>query len=93
MRRYRSRFQIVFQLLRALASHDQATVSKLMREVNMPYVRLIGLLNDLTTLGLVQKVPSAGDSSASFRLTQGGSELLSQYQKFKEFAERMGLRL
>lgn len=91
MGRYRNRFQIVFQLLHALANHDQATVSRLMREVNMPYVRLMRLLNDLVTLGLVERV--GDEASVAFRLTPGGNELLSQYRTFKEFAERMGLKL
>tara|TARA_R100000406_G_C3098382_1_gene121296 strand:- start:105 stop:356 length:252 start_codon:yes stop_codon:yes gene_type:complete len=66
-------------------------VTKLVRESNLSYKRLLGFINKLTQSNLINKVEVHGRSV--FIITEKGKVYLNEYKKFSNIAESFGLEL
>jgi len=89
-RTYRSTIGIILDILRIIKKHKCVTVSFLVRESNVPYVRLKPLLDKLKKGGyiIVKKT-----SQVDIALTEKGLKLLAQLELLKDTLGNIGIKI
>jgi len=88
MNRKRNKLLIVMDILETL-SRESIAPTRLAINVNMPYDRLINLLRELESKGLVKIVE--GDHSRTVVLTDKGLKLLEELRRIKNILSEYGL--
>jgi predicted transcriptional regulator len=81
----RNRTQIMAQILEL--SQSQIRGTELARKTNVPTSRCAGLLQALTSAGLIHKIEK------HWVITEKGRVYLDEYRKFYSLAESFGLEL
>ncbi len=93
MMSYRHQVRIVSDILLAVKEghEDGVGVAQLMRKANISYTRLIKILNELISVGLVEEIRD--ERSRRYRITYLGLEYLAEYERFSTFARNFGLEI
>jgi len=91
LKRYRSRIQIMADILRAIQRRGRARVTHILRDANLSHDRLKRYLAELEEKGLV--VRRAEGEHVVYGLTERGVRFLLEYEKVRRFAEAFGLEL
>lgn len=93
MMSYRHQVRIVSDVLLAVKDghEDGVGVAQLMRKANISYTRLIKILNELTSVGLVEEIRD--ERSRRYRITYLGLEYLAEYERFSTFVRTFGLEI
>ncbi|MEM3242372.1 MAG: winged helix-turn-helix domain-containing protein [Conexivisphaerales archaeon] len=87
----RSQIKIIVDILDTLEqSENGVKITGLVRKVNVPYVRLIELLDELLKKNFIELTEEAGNN---YKITKKGEILLSEYRRFSIFAQNLGLDL
>ncbi len=90
----RYRLAIIVDVLRSVSENPGGLkVSEIVRKANVPYTRLSEMLDDLEASGLITKVKGDDNNSAYYIITSKGTKFLKEYERFKRFAENMGIEL
>jgi len=88
--RKRSRLEIYKDILTALiredAEHPRPSLTRVANRVNMPYDRLVNILEVLNVAGLCEP------SDRAYRVSLKGAEFLTEYRRFSESINRLGIR-
>jgi len=66
-------------------------VTTLLRKANLPYSRLVRMLKDLVSSGLLEQ--SVQERGNRYKISEKGLRLLEAYSNFEEFARSFGLRI
>ncbi|ADM27432.1 conserved hypothetical protein [Ignisphaera aggregans DSM 17230] len=88
MNRKRNKLLIVMDILETL-SRESIAPTRLAIHVNMPYDRLINILRELESKGLIKIVD--GSHSRSVVLTDKGLKLLEELRRIKNILSEYGL--
>ena len=90
---YRNSYQITECVLDTVVCSEQhgIPITRLMRESNLPYSRMVKIIKKLTQSNLLVKIRVEGKQV--FVITEKGKLYLSEYKKFMGFAEDFGLEL
>ena len=93
MASYRKSSQIVVDLLTATDQSGQEGIktTHLLAKANLPYSRLAKFVENLTDVGLINKIEYNGKNT--FVITLKGRQYLESYEKFANFVESFGLGL
>lgn len=95
MGEYRTHMKIIGDILYTtrddLQYEDGATVTYLIRKVNIPHSRISRILKMLVSQGLLEQVKSEGASR--YKISQSGRDFLQAYYKFSKFADDFGLTI
>jgi len=91
MRKYRSRVQIMIDILEVIHERGKARPTHILYGANLSHDRLKKYLKELEENGLIQRVNM--ESYVVYRLTSKGLRLLREYDKIKRFAEAFGIEL
>ncbi len=86
-KRYRTQLGIAHDVLEALARDGPMSPTRLSTIANLPYDRLVDILNRLEKRGCV-----ARDEGGLYKITEKGYELLEKLRELKKIAESLGLR-
>jgi len=66
-------------------------ITTLLRKANLSYARLLRILHDLVSSGLLDEIPQ--ERGNRYKINARGLQFLQAYGAFEEFAESFGLRL
>jgi len=90
---YRNSTQIVADLLAATEQSGQEGIktTRLLSKANLPHSRLTKFVENLTGVGLINKIEYDGKNT--FVITPKGRQYLESYEKFSDFSESFGLDL
>jgi len=91
MRKYRSRVQIMVDILRVIHERGKARPTHILYGANLSHDRLKKYLKELETNGLIVKENMR--NYVVYRLTSKGYKLLKEYDKIRKFAEAFGIEL
>ncbi|MCD6509394.1 MAG: hypothetical protein J7L11_03265 [Thermoprotei archaeon] len=87
----RSRLRVMVDIMRAIrACSNEARITWIMRDANLPYDRLLNYLAELERRGLVIR---KSDNSDLYHLTKKGMKFLIEFEKVERFARVFGLEL
>ena len=91
--KYRTNMQIMTQVLDKMqdAGTQGLIISRLPQKANLSHDRLISLTEKLIGSGLITKLEYDGRNT--YVITEKGLVVLSEYQKFYDFASSFGLEL
>jgi len=89
-RRYRSHVGILLDILRTI-SEEEATVTKIIMNANLPYERLKPFLQKLLNEGYIEEVVES--ERKYYRITEQGLRLLNELKIIKRVFEKLGLPL
>ncbi|MBI2183494.1 MAG: transcriptional regulator [Thaumarchaeota archaeon] len=91
---YRTQMKIIADVLITVrdfgANEGGIGVTILLRKANVPYSRLVRILKDLVSSGLLEQ--SIVERGSRYKISQKGLHFLDGYEKFSEFAQSFGLR-
>lgn len=90
-RKYRSRIQIMADILKVIQDRRKARLTHILYGANLSYERLKKYLNELIQKGLVKEEKE--DNVNYYIITQRGIEFLKAYEKIKKFSEAFGIYL
>ncbi len=86
VKRARSRLKIIVDILDILEqSEDGIKITELVRKANVPYVKLTVFLAELLKKQLIE------NDAENYKITTKGAAFLSEYRKFSDFAQNLGL--
>ena len=91
---YRTQVKIIADVLSAANMHyedDGAGVTEILRKANLSYSRLVKMLKDLVSVGLLNETTNG--KVIKYKLSNKGQEFLEIYGKFEAVACSFGLRL
>ena len=92
---YRTQIRIIADVLTTArdfgAIEDGVGVTTLLRKANLPYSRLVRILKDLVSSGLLER--SIQERGNKYRISEKGLRLLEAYSNFEDFARSFGLRI
>jgi len=91
MRKYRSRVQIMIDILKVIHKRGKARPTHILYGANLSHDRLKKYLRELEENGLIIKEALGG--YVVYRLTSKGLRLLREYDKIRRFAEAFGIEL
>lgn len=95
MSTYRTHMRIVGDVLHTaddiLQYDDGATVTYLIRNANVSYLRIVKILDVLVSQGLLERVDA--DRARRYRTSTTGRKFLEEYRKFSKFSENFGLAI
>jgi len=88
---YRHKVRIVLDVLSAVKDgHEEGVgITKVMRMANLPYGRVVRVVEELVRVGLIEEIAGGG----KFRITPSGLKLLDEWERFAKFAEGFGLQV
>lgn len=89
-KKYRSTIGIIYDILKLLRDNGPATISQLIREANVPYVRLKPILEKLSKNGYVIIKKTA---QVDIAITRKGLNFLAQLDLLKKKMDDMGLNI
>lgn len=89
MRKYRSRIQIIVDILKVIHKRGKARPTHILYGANLSHDRLKKYLKELEENGLIIKEDLR--SYVVYRLTSKGLKLLREYDKIRRFAEAFGI--
>ncbi len=92
---YRTQVKIIADILSATREYEYdeqgAGVTTIIRKANLSHTRLIKMLRDLVSSGLLEQTTKGKVSK--YRISIKGEHFLREYHRFEEFATSFGLRL
>ncbi len=92
---YRTQVKIIADILSATKEYEYgekgAGVTMIIRKANLSHTRLIKILRDLVSSGLLE-ITFEGKIS-KYRISVKGEHFLREYERFEGFATSFGLRL
>jgi len=91
MRKYRSRVQIMIDILKVIHKKGKARPTHILYGANLSHDRLKKYLRELEENGLIIKEALGG--YVVYKLTSKGLRLLREYDKIRRFAEAFGIEL
>ena len=95
MAEYRTQMKIIGDILSTtrddLQDEDGATVTYLIRKVNISHSRISTILKTLVSQGLLEQADTQG--SNRYKISQSGREFLQAYHSFSKFADNFGLNI
>ena len=95
MAEYRTQLKIIGDILSTtrddLKDEDGATVTHLIRKVNISHSRISTILKTLVSQGLLEQADSQG--SNKYKISQSGREFLQAYNSFTQFTNNFGLNI
>lgn len=90
---YRTQMKIIADVLITTrdyaAEEDGVGITTILRKANVPYSRLVHILKELVSSGLLEQ--SLVQRGSRYRISQKGLSFLAGYEKFSEFAQSFGL--
>lgn len=94
MKGHRTHISIIADILDTVREYKYegkkgAIVTHLISRAHVPHTRLLSLLLELETSGLLYELPE----ESKYCISEKGMEFLKNYRQFKDFAEGFGLRL
>jgi len=92
---YRTQVKIIADILSVAGDPEYGNegvgITTILRKANLSYSRLIKILNDLVSSGLIEEFSNG--RNVRYRISDRGLEFLRVYSRFEEFAQSFGLRL
>lgn len=92
---YRTQMRIVAAVLTTARDYgnnnEGVGVTIILRKANLSYGRLIRILKELVSSGLLEEMGKIRGSR--YRISEKGIIFLREYSRFEEFAQSFGLRL
>lgn len=92
---YRTQVRIIADVLSTARDYGNGEegvgVTLLLRKANLSYARLLRILHDLVSSGLMEEIPY--ERGSRYRINERGLKFLQAYAAFEEFAQSFGLRL
>lgn len=85
----RSRCRIFADILRAVQDNQQARVTYILHEANLPYDRLMNHLGQMESLGLIER--SVKDDATYYAPTKKGRKYLAKFKEIEEFSAIFGV--
>ncbi len=95
MRKYRTETSIVLEALQGIADGD-VTAAALSHRVNVPYNRMVDLIDELEHRQLIELVvadPPMKPGPSPYRLTKRGRDFIEEAMRFQRILGIYGLRL
>ncbi len=90
-RKVRSRLSIIRDVLKCVKDEGKAPITRIMYGSRMPYDRLESLLNELVGKSILKRIENNGRKY--YIVTERGSKLLNEIEKFKDVLEELGLEI
>lgn len=95
MTTYRTQVKIVADVLSVARDFGDAEtgvgITTILRKANIPYSRLVKMLKELVSAGLLVEIENGRGSR--YKISEDGIKFLQAYSRFEEFARAYGLRL
>jgi len=90
---YRNSIQIVADLLTSTEQCGQEgiKITRLLTEANLPHSRVTKFVENLTGVGLINKIEYDGKNT--FVITSKGRQYIESYKKFSDFSASFGLEM
>jgi len=92
---YRTQVKIIADVLSATKEYDFDNrgigVTTIIRKANLSHPRLMKILSDLVSSGLLEE--TVNGKISKYKLSMKGQHFLLEYNKFHDFATTFGLRL
>ena len=92
---YRAQIEIVGDILDVAQDNtfdnNGATVTHLVRGANISHSRLLKILKNLVSQGLLEQVNS--DRASKYKISLSGREFLQAYKTFSNFTDDFGLTI
>jgi predicted transcriptional regulator len=94
MRTYRTEIAILLEILRAMDT-GEATLANLSRQVNVPYGRIEGYVEELCRRKLAEALPDHDglERATRFRVTDEGRKFMTEVRQFEWFLHAYGIHL
>lgn len=95
MRKYRTETSILLETLQGIGDGDE-TIAALCRRVNVPYTRMVELIDEASHRKLVEPVihdPPTEPSPTAYHLTKQGRDFIEEAMRFQRILGIYGLRL
>jgi predicted transcriptional regulator len=87
--KYRSQLKIYVDIMRVIQREEnRAKPTRILYGANLSYDRLLKRLDELKTLGVIEKIVESDDRF--YKLTQKGIEFLNQFRAVERFATAFG---
>lgn len=90
-KRYRSHVGVLLDILKAIDSEGQTTISSIIQLANIPYERLRHYISKLLDEGYIKEV-RRGDKTY-YEMTKKGYMLMDELSMIKRIFDRMGFLL
>ena len=92
---YRKQIQIVGDILDAAdeltIDQNGAPITKLIQKANISHSRILKILTNLVSQGLLEQVNSK--RACRYRISMSGKDFLIEYKRFSEFTDYFGLTI
>ena len=92
---YRKQIQIVGDILDAAdeltIDQNGAPITKLIQKANISHSRILKILTNLVSQGLLEQVNSK--RACRYRISMSGKDFLKEYKRFSEFTDSLGLTI
>ena len=92
---YRKQIEIVGDILDAAdeltIDQNGAPITKLIQKANISHSRILKILTNLVSQGLLEQVNSK--RACRYRISMSGKDFLKEYKRFSEFTDSFGLTI
>ena len=92
---YRKQIQIVVDIIDAAdeltIDQNGAPITKLIQKANISHSRILKILTNLVSQGLLEQVNSK--RACRYRISMSGKDFLKEYKRFSEFTDSFGLTI
>jgi len=86
----RSKLKILVDILKVMYDEGETKITQILYGANLSYDRLVKYLEELESLGLIEKKNNHG---SRYYLTKKGRDFLNEFKKIEKFVKAFGIEI